>query len=316
MRVLVLGGAGFIGRHAVAALQARGAQLRIGSRHPGRALRRLRHRAPDAIAVETRFEGLLEATDWLPLIEDCDAVINCVGILRERRGETYAAVHVRAPAALAEACRLRGLRLVHVSALGLDHPHRSDFLRSKREGERLLLASGADLCLVRPSLLDGDGGFGARWIRGLARLPLHLVPDGARGRIAALDVGDLGDALAALVGWPRDPAGSAQEFEFGGPQAGDIGQYLQALRARHVAAPARQWRLPDLLTRAASHLFDLLHLTPLSFGHWELLRHDNMPMPNRLAEVLGRAPQAPAALSPRSPPLPHRSASPCTEAPP
>ena len=34
MKVLVLGGRGFIGRYAVAALQAAGHQVRIGSRRP------------------------------------------------------------------------------------------------------------------------------------------------------------------------------------------------------------------------------------------------------------------------------------------
>ena len=278
MRVLVLGGAGFIGRHAVAALQVRGADLCIGSRHPERALRRFRATAPEAMAVQTRFERLLRAQDWLPFLEDCDAVINCVGILRERHGETYQAVHVQAPAALAEACRLRGLRLVHVSALALEHPHRSRFLRSKREGERLLLASGADVCLVRPSLLDGEGGFGARWIRALARLPLHLVPRGATGRIAALDVRDLGEALAKLVALDRvDAEGQARIFELGGKQALDIAAYLQSLRLQQKPSPAVQLRVPDWLTRAASHAFDLLHFSPLSFGHWELLRQDNLP---------------------------------------
>ena len=312
MNVLVLGGTGFIGRHAVAALQARGDTVTVGTRHPGRARRRF----PGLALHQARLEQLGRPEDWSPRLAGFDAVVNCVGILRQRGRETYAAVHADAPAALAEACRERGLRLVHVSALALQHPHRSRFLRSKREGERRLREAGADLCLVRPSLLDGEGGFGARWIRALARLPLHAVPSGAHGRIAALDVAELGEALAALAHWPRENGGAVQEFDFGGPQALAIADYLQALRARHGLAPARQWRVPDAITRAASHLFDLLHVTPLSFGHWELLRHDNLPTHNRLAEVLGRAPRAPAALSPRSPPLPHRVGEPCTEAPP
>jgi hypothetical protein len=36
----------------------------------------------------------------------------------------------------------------------------------------------------------------------------------------------------------------------------------------------------------------VLHITPFSFGHWELLGHDNCPRINRLPELLGRAPRA------------------------
>ena len=315
MNVLVLGGTGFIGRHAVAAVRAQGDAVVVGTRHPARAGRRFND-LPRAAIRQARFERLLTPDDWRDLLAGCDAVINCVGILRQRGRETYQAVHAAAPAALAEACRQRGLRLVHVSAHALAQPHRSRFLRSKREGERRLLASAADVCLVRPSLLDGRGGFGARWIRALARLPLHLVPGGAGGRIAAFDVADLGTALATLVRWPRSPDATLQTFELGGPQALTMGQFLQAARTCRGAAPARQWQVPATAARIASHLFDLLHLTPLSFGHWELMRLDNVPAPNRLAEVLGREPRLPPVLSPGSPPLPHRIGTPCTEAPP
>ena len=302
MRVLVLGGAGFIGRHAVSALLERGHAVIVGSRRPGRVSRRLGMHAGACVLRRVRFEELACA-DWLPLIEDCDAVVNCVGILRERGRETYDAVHVRALDSLAGACATRGLRLVHVSALGLQHPHRSRFLRSKREGERRLAASGADYCLVRPSLLDGDGGFGASWIRALARLPLHVLARDATGKIAALDARDLGEALANLCSLPlpRDAAAVQREFELGGLQAPDIAAYLQGLRQQHARTPAIEIRIPSLVARIASHAFDLLHFSPLSFGHWELLHKDNVPSPNRLAELLGRPPRDVAALSARSP---------------
>ena len=302
MRVLVLGGAGFIGRHAVAALLDRGQAVIVGSRHPGRVSRRLGTRVEACELRAVRFEAL-RGDDWLQLLDGCDAVVNCVGILRERGRETYEAVHVQAVDALASACATRHLRLVHVSALGLQHPHRSGFLRSKREGERRLAASGVDYCLVRPSLLDGEGGFGARWIRALARLPLHVLPRGATGKIAALDAHDLGEALATLCSLPMpgDCAAVQREFELGGLQAPDISGYLQGLRLQRAPTPAIEIRIPSLVARIASHAFDLLHFSPLSFGHWELLHKDNVPSPNRLPELLGRPPRAVAALSARSP---------------
>ena len=41
MQVLVLGGTGFVGRHAAAALRARGHSVLIGTRRPKRALAKL-----------------------------------------------------------------------------------------------------------------------------------------------------------------------------------------------------------------------------------------------------------------------------------
>ena len=282
--VLVLGGAGFIGRHVADALQASGCRVVVGTRHPAR-----RHRRqPDLAHREAHLERLLHPDDWSVLLDGCAAVVNCVGILRERSGETYDRVHHRAPAALAAACAARGLRLVHVSALGLEDSAHSRFLRSKRDGEAALRASGADWHIVRPSLLDGDGGFGARWIRRVARWPIHPAPRGAIGRIAMLDVRDLGEAIAALV---RDPAPPVREHDLGGLHVRTLVEHIAAIRALHTAAPAWRVPVPDVVTRCVAHVCDLLHLTPLSYGHWELLQRDNRPRHNRLPVLLGRAPR-------------------------
>ena len=112
--VLVLGGAGFIGRHAVAALRDLGLETEIGSRHPDRITPRLPESGRHCRRRQARFENLLAAEDWSELLEGIDVVINCVGILRQRGRETYERVHHLAPAALAEACRRTGKRLVHV----------------------------------------------------------------------------------------------------------------------------------------------------------------------------------------------------------
>ena len=288
-RVLVLGGAGFIGRHVVAALLARGARPIVGSRQPRRRLARL----PDAPGwCEAHIERLLAPEDWQPLLAGCDSVINCVGILRQRWGETYDRVHHRAPGALAAACAARGLRLLHVSALGLGGPARSRFLTSKRAGEDAVRAAGGDWHIVRPSLLDGDGGYGARWMRRVARWPVHPLPRGAIGRIAALDVGDLGEAIARIaLASPEDAVLATREHELGGEHAGTLREHLAALRAAGGHAPARVLRVPDVLVRITAHVCDLLHATPFSFGHWELLQRDNLPQPNALPGLLQHPPR-------------------------
>jgi uncharacterized protein YbjT (DUF2867 family) len=290
-RVLVLGGTGFIGRHAVAALLASGCDVVIGSRHPQRIERRLPDLADRCAHRQARLERLTEAKDWTDLLAGIDVVMNCVGILRQRGRETYQRVHHLAPAALAEACRGKGLRLIHVSALGLHANARSRFLRSKVAGEEALRKSGADWLIVRPSLLDGEGGYGAKWLRRVARWPLHALPADATGRIAALHVADLGEALARLALAPSDPDMSVHDriFELGGTDRHTLQEYLALLRRMRKARPVPCLRIPSLLARIGSHLCDLLHVSPYSFGHWELLREDNCPHRNRLPELLGHS---------------------------
>jgi len=287
-RVMVLGGTGFIGRHAAAALRARGHSVLIGTRHPRRALARLPAALRDCDLRETHLESLTTCYVWKPLLADVDAVINCVGILRERGGETYDRVHHMAPRALAVACERMDLRLVHVSALGLRPESRSRFLRSKLLGERRIAESFADYSIVRPSLLDGEGGYGAQWLRRVARWPVHLFPADAVGRMAALDVCDLGDALAALC--EISGASMPREIELGGSAKRALPDYLDFLRSLEGLRPALQIGLPAPLTRLAAGLCDLLHLSPLSMGLLELIKRDNLPKENLLQALIGRAP--------------------------
>lgn len=284
LRVLVLGGTGFIGRHAVAALHAAGVQVAIGSRHPSR------HEAayPFASLHLVRFEQLLQPDAWTPLLKDADVVVNCVGILRQRPNESYDHVHHRAPAALAVACAGAGIRLIHTSALGLHEGAKSRFLSSKLLGERAIAASSSDYAIVRPSLLDGEGGFGARWLRGLSRSPVHFIPRGARGGTAAMAATDLGEAFAALAALPS--LGDHREVELGGTRRYGYAEYLRELRADYTGTRALQIPLPNWAARVGAHVCDVLHFSPFSYGHWILLQRDNMPLPNRLPELLGREP--------------------------
>jgi len=284
LRVLVLGGTGFIGRHAVAALHAAGARVAIGSRHPARH----ESRYPFAALHQVRFEHLLQPDAWAPLLKGVDVVVNCVGILRQRPNESYDHVHHRAPAALAVACAGAAIRLIHTSALGLHEGAKSRFLSSKLLGERAIAASGSDYAIVRPSLLDGEGGFGARWLRGLSRSPVHFIPRGARGGIAAMVATDLGTAFAGLAALPSLAA--HREVELGGTRRYGYAEYLRELRTDYTGTRALQIPLPNWAARLGAHACDVLHFSPFSYGHWILLQRDNMPAPNRLPELLGREP--------------------------
>jgi uncharacterized protein YbjT (DUF2867 family) len=298
MRVLVLGGAGFLGRHVAAALAERGHRVVIGSRR--KAPRAPLADSPDREWRNVRFEAMTTPRQWDDAVRNVDAVVNCVGILREKGRATYECVHHRSPAALAEACARGGIRqFIHVSALGLHDDARSRFVGSKLRGERAIRAAGCACTIVRPSLLDGEGGYGARWLRAVARLPIHIVPADAQGRIAAVDVRDVGEAIAVLC---EDAATASRDVELGGSLTRTLRELLAALRRVHAAAPPRCLRLPAPLARLASHLCDVLHVSPFSFGHLELLRRDNRPAVNLLPALLGRAPRPVGVATDELPP--------------
>src|SRR6478672_8245508 len=158
MASLVLGASGFIGGRVARALRAAGFAVREGGR-PAYDLARPR-----------------AAADWLPLLEDCEAVVNAVGIFRESGEQTFAQVHARGPVALFEACARRGLPVVQVSALGAELDAITAFLRSKSRADEALLESDVPSLVLRPSLVFGPGGASARLFLTLAALPIVPLP--------------------------------------------------------------------------------------------------------------------------------------------
>lgn len=276
-KVLVLGGYGFIGRYVVQHLRDAGHDVWIGSRKV--------NTREQTISVP--FHKLSSGRELARLVGDFDVIINTVGILRERFGETYDEVHHRFVERLAVICAERNIRLVHVSALGLDNPVRSRFLLSKKLGEEAIKRSNADWFIVRPSLIDGEGGYGAKWFRRLARWPVHLAPNNARGILRPIHVLDLAAAISTIALADNRVNDSREydlrEYDLGGADELDIFAYLALLKGRK---PRFTCRISSLLVRGASHLCDLLHITPLSFGHYELLKFDNRPTVNRLTELL------------------------------
>jgi uncharacterized protein YbjT (DUF2867 family) len=295
-RALVLGGTGFIGRNAAFALIEAGWHVTIGSRNPARAQQRLRVPLQAHVAQlawqPIKMETALTATDWHARVRGFDAVLNCVGILRERGRETWSKVHTQAPLALAQACVDEGVRFVHISALGLRPECRSGFIKTKRAAEHALTAlrarAAADardpgITIARPSLLDGDGGFGALWLQRVARWPVQFVPADANGKLAILPVTTLGETLAALCALRGIDA--PHEADLGGNEHFTIAQYLTELRVASGAKRALQIPIPGPLVSLAAIVCDLLHATPLSYGHVELLRADNIPQPNCVREL-------------------------------
>lgn len=281
--VLVLGGYGFIGREIVEELEKVGANVIIGTRG--------KHARHNPGSRKIILHQIQRAGDWQQHLAGVDVVVNAVGILRQRFRESYEQVHHKAVATLTRACEQNNIRLVHVSVLGLNNQIKSRFVTSKRRGEQAILNSQSDWYIVRPSLVDnggepGNGGNGAKWFRRMAQWPFHFVPANAQGRIAPIHVRDLGEATARLaLAETQAQTPVERVYEVGGEQYLSVLEYFRALCPRR---PRLVIKVPAWLARAISHLMDLLHLTPYSFGHYELLKFDNVPATNRLSELLGR----------------------------
>jgi uncharacterized protein YbjT (DUF2867 family) len=107
------------------------------------------------------------ASAWKPALAGIDAVINAAGALQ---GQDMQGVHVAGSAVLYAACESEDVRRVILfSAIGTNREVRSNFSRSKKEGEAALIARDLDWVVLRPSVVVGRPMAAARCYAGLRR---------------------------------------------------------------------------------------------------------------------------------------------------
>lgn len=289
MRILVTGAYGFIGGHIVAALVAAGHDVVCAVRRA-----RLDTRFPGVQAIACDMARDVTVEDWLPRLDDIDAVVNCAGILRESGADSYAAVHELAPMALFRACVQRGVRrVVQVSALG--HADDAEFVASKHRCDRALATLDLDWLVLRPSLVYSARGAygGTSLLRGLAALPGILpLPRGGTQRIQPIAAEDVGAAVAAAI---ARPSGRGETVELVGPEILSMRDYVLTWRRWLGFGTARVLAVPGWLARSAAALGERFGNGPLGLTMLRMLERGNIGAPDashRLADLLGLHPRS------------------------
>lgn len=287
MRVLLTGASGFIGRHLVAALAQHGYTVVCATRHP---LATSPHTCAEW--VEADFGRDTAPRSWVPRLAGVDVVINAVGILREAKGQSFAALHVQAPCALFDACVEAGVeRVINISALGADAQARSAYHLSKRRADEHLSSLPLSWTIVQPSLVYGADGESARLFTTMASLPFIPLPDGGNQQVQPLHIDDLTAGVLALM---RDPQSSRRIIPFVGPLALSLRQFLAELRSSMQLDRGRFVSVPLPLVRIAASLGDRLPGNLLDSETLGMLLRGNVGDASPLRAVLGQEPRCPS----------------------
>jgi NADH dehydrogenase len=231
-RVLVVGGGGFIGRHVVSLLAARGIRVTVPTRRRERAKHLILLPTVDVIETDVNAAGVLER-----LAGQCDAVINLAGVLHSRPagagseaglrfGQDFYATHVELPQHIVSACRATGIkRMLHMSALGASRNAPSEYLRSKGAGEDVVLAADdLEVTVFRPSTVFGPEDRFLNLFAKLAALTPVLAVACPLARFQPVYVGDVAQAFARALD-ERDALGKS--YDLCGPREYSLRQLVQ-----------------------------------------------------------------------------------------
>jgi uncharacterized protein YbjT (DUF2867 family) len=257
-RFLVVGGSGFVGRHLVAALAARGAEVVVPTRRRERAKHLILLPTVDVVEADVSDSSALAA-----LAAGRDAVVNLAGILH---GPGFKPAHVELAQAVVNACHRAGVRrLLHMSALGADSAAPSEYLRTKGAGEQAVLAADdLEVSVFRPSVIFGPDDRFLNLFARLAALSPVLALASPEARFQPVYVGDVVKAMLAALD-SREAGG--KRYDLCGPHEYTLRELVQFV----CAATGRRRLvvgLPDSLAWLQAWLLEFMPV--------KLLTRDNL----------------------------------------
>lgn len=226
-KVLLLGGSGFVGTYIANRLSEQGVRVTIPTRR--------RERTKKLIMmpwVEMPEANITDPVELEALVRGQDAVINLVGILHSRDvqlpySRDFEQAHVELPRKIVAACKAAGVRrLVHMSALGAGADAPSEYLRSKGDGEAIVLAAQGelDVTVFRPSVIFGaEDSFFNMFASLLKTLPFFPLGMG-QTRFQPVWVADVADAFVGCLN-NQDTFGRA--YDLVGPKVYTLRELVQ-----------------------------------------------------------------------------------------
>ena len=299
---VVFGGSGFLGRNVVRELAKRGWRVRVGVRRPHLAqfLRPMGAVGQVQLAqVNLRYRETIDAA-----LEGADAVVNLVGILHQDRGQTFHALQCDGAAAIAELAAAKGVpSMVQVSAIGADAGSRSQYAKTKAEGEAAVRRHFPAATILRPSIIFGqEDGFFNKFAAMATTTPVTPLPliGGGHARFQPVYVDDVADAVCEAL--TRDDA-RGEMYELGGPQVYSFKELMQLMldeigRARFLAP------IPFAVASMIGFVGQVMGRLPfveppLTKDQVELLKHDNIVTGDtKTISDLGIAPQSVESILP------------------
>ncbi|WP_431098334.1 complex I NDUFA9 subunit family protein [Polaromonas aquatica] len=271
-KILLLGGTGFVGQHVCEKLAQLQCRVTVVTRRSVNA--RHLQMLPLVDVIEANAH---DALSLAPLLAGHDAVVNLIAILHGTEA-AFNKAHVQLPLELARACEASGLRrIIHISALGASPGSASMYQRTKARGEAVLLSTGLDVTVLRPSVIFGAED---RFLNTFAQLQqmFPVVPlAAANARFQPVWVEDVASAIVRCL---QNPDTAGQIYEICGPEVFTL-QQLVKLAGRYAGINGGKGRpviaLPAVLARLQARLMELAPGDPLlSRDNLDAMATDNV----------------------------------------
>jgi len=268
----IFGGGGFIGKHLMRELTRLDYRIKVATRNPY--LKGYLKPLGNPGQIELFKTNILNPDDVKRVLNNCDLVINLVGILHQKKNNEFSQIHSEFPYLLANLCNeFRIKNLIHVSALGIKERHASKYIQSKLQGEKNIKETFKSSIILRPSVVFGpDDKFFNNFASIVQFSPVLPLIGGGKTKFAPIYVGDVAKAIVKSL---ELNISEPKIYELGGPENYSFKELMEILlneiKKKRFLVP-----IPFGFAKFQSYFLQMMPNPLLTPDQVELLKHSNV----------------------------------------
>jgi len=268
--ITVFGGTGFIGRNLIGKLAKKGFKIVVPTRNPY--LHGYLKPMGEPGQIEVLKFNPFDFSNLNEFIKSSEIVINCVGVLYEKKNQKFDHVHHLFPKFLSNILD-KGVtkKFIHISALGANKDSNSLYIKSKFQGEEAVMHNFKNSIIVRPSIVFGTNDSFFNLFNKLINI-LPIIPlAGSKTKFQPCYVGDVTDAIIKII----EQVYLNSIYELGGPKIYTFKELIETLL---VSLKKKRLivELPDFVARIQAKVMQLFPNPLLTEDQLEILKSDNV----------------------------------------
>ena len=278
-KILIFGASGQVGRYCIRRLVKSNYKITAVTRNLHQKGYILKTQAPigylDIVQTNIFDEKKLDQ-----LLSEADICINLIGILFEKNKlNSFENIHSIFPKKLAEICKSKKIKFIHLSALGIEKATNSKYAKSKLAGENYIRDILPSATIVKPSLVySQDDNFSTRFLSILSLAPIFPIYYGGKTKFTPIHASDLADLIFYLISKEIH----SKTIEALGPEVLTFKEIINKL-SNSINKKRFLFPMPLFLAKLSTIFLQILPDPLITLDQLNLLKYDNIKSENSIS---------------------------------